>query len=160
MFFKSSVAVALAGLSAGVLAANNLNFIYSRSDFSTIGGSAGNEYGHSSGFVLTADDGTELFSTASPNGGTSCAHVTGGTDFGLTSTCWDGTYTFHCWSDFAGHPNTCNVHDPDNIQWDGEADDSTVFTGISISQDGWCGGPIYAGPGNCSPDDTYTVVSV
>lgn len=156
MFFKS---VALASLSTLALAANNLNFIYSHGDFSTISGPAGgNTYGHQGGFTLTDADGKELWSTRDIKGYDTCIHVTGGKDFGLKSTCWEGTYNFHCWSGFSGNPNTCWARDADNIQWDGEADDSTTFIGIAIAQNGWCGGPVYAGPGNCTPDDTYTIV--
>ncbi|KAK7748409.1 hypothetical protein SLS62_008565 [Diatrype stigma] len=154
-----ALSLALGLAARGALAANNLNFVFSRGGFETISGPAGNEIGHSEGFTLTLQDGTELYNTNSPNGGATCA-TDSGIKFGMTSSCWDGTLTFQCSSKFDGNPGSCKSWTADDIEYDGAADDDTNFIGISISVDGWCGGPIYAGPGNCTPDDDFTVIKV
>jgi hypothetical protein len=164
MFFRSitTAAVGVVFIPALVAAADaNLNFIYASGSFSTISGTTGSETGHSGGFTLTTSDGTQVYSNDNPADHDPCYNTGGGRDFGMTSSCWDGTAKFHCKSNFGGLPKKCSATGTDGTVWTGDSDDSTDFIGIAVSVSGYCGGGLYIdGADSCTSDDTFDIVSI
>ncbi|KAJ4246020.1 hypothetical protein NW762_013764 [Fusarium torreyae] len=136
----------------------NLNFIYSRGDFATVGGTSGNEFGHRTGLTITDADGKELYSESYPGGASPCANPN--MELRITSSCWEGEFKFNCAANVMGVIQNCDVVPSGDglLSWPGKVDSSTEFVGIAISQTDVCGGGFPTG-GECGDGATFNIAS-
>lgn len=154
MLFSKATIVAIM---AAVASAADINFVYSRGDFSTISNGVGNENGHSSGFTITDADGNELYNEAYPDDVTPCSAYDG-TTFKFSSSCWDGEYSFHCTGDQYGNIKSCEAGPDGGDQVEGSTDSDTNFIGIAIAMDHSCGAGLTV-PKDCGPGATFNIES-
>jgi hypothetical protein len=158
MMSKTFLLAIAASLSVAQTIEKNLNFIYSRGDFATIPGpgGVGGEFGHSTGLTITDANGAELYSEDYPGGASPCANPE--MELKITSSCWEGEYTFKCSSDNFGNYQSCSVSDGGILAWPGAVDKSIEYVGISISVSGTCGGGFPTG-GECGEGATFAIAS-
>ncbi|PNP73795.1 hypothetical protein FNYG_12985 [Fusarium nygamai] len=143
-----------AAMASSALAANNLNFIYSRGDFAT-GGPGGTQTGHTSGLTITDNTGKELYSESYPGNASPCANPN--MELKIKSSCWEGEFSFNCAASAFGRINGCEVKAGDN-KFPGKVDSDENFTGISVSVQDVCGGGFATG-GDCGEGATFEIAS-
>lgn len=143
-----------ATMASSALAANNLNFIYSRGDFAT-GGPGGTQTGHTSGLTITDNTGKELYSESYPGNASPCANPN--MELKITSSCWEGELSFNCAASAFGRINGCEVKAGDT-KFPGKVDSDENFTGISVSVQDVCGGGFATG-GDCGEGATFVIAS-
>lgn len=143
MMTLRSVFLGLAAASAAT-AIQSLQVVWSSGHFTTIAppGGAG-MVGHNSGFVITDDQGVELWSAEYPGDHAPCYSTDGGRTFTLSSTCWSKPRQFHCLADGGGNPDNCEILDSGgNSIGYAEGHTETHFIGIALGQDSSCGVPL------------------
>lgn len=119
--------------------AEHLKVVFSNGGFSTISGPSGNENGHYNGFAIVRDNGEAIYDESYPAGRDPCYRYDGGRTFTIEGDCWATPRTFFCVTDFAGHPDKCEVKDGDgNSLGTSEGQTDTNFIGIAIGQDSTC----------------------
>ncbi|KAL5340007.1 hypothetical protein BJX70DRAFT_397244 [Aspergillus crustosus] len=124
----------LALLAATGITAEHLRVIFSAGGFSSIGGT-----GNYDGFVIMNDAGDAIYNHSAPADHSPCYNTDEGRTFTIEGDCWDTPRTFHCLSDFAARPESCDVSDVDgNILGTGVGQRSTTFAGITIGIDASC----------------------
>ncbi|KAF4333298.1 hypothetical protein FBEOM_12884 [Fusarium beomiforme] len=119
--------------------AEHLRVVWSKGDFATISGpNGGNQNGHFSNFAIIDRNGDAIFTEAYPGGYAVC-QIDDGHEFAIEGMCWSAPRKFHCVSNFAGNPESCEVKDSNgnslgkaggNTNWD--------FIGIAIASSSGC----------------------
>ncbi|KAL4919455.1 hypothetical protein BDW62DRAFT_199770 [Aspergillus aurantiobrunneus] len=121
--------------------AEHLKVVWSQGTFAAMTGPHGEGGGSGShkGFAIINDAGEAIYDQAYPDDHSPCYNTGDGRTFTIEGDCWATARQFHCKSDFAGFPESCEVRDADgNSLGSGEGQTNTDFIGIAIGQDGSC----------------------